>query len=381
MPSVEYYVSLLEDRDRIATVLKAIARTVRPGDVVVEVGCGIGTYALAALRAGAGHVTAIDANPAALAFARELGVAREGGERLTLIEASAEAVELPRRADVVIFEDYGGLGHSPGLRTLLDHVRERLAAPGARYLPAAVDLVLAPTDAPLRTIGPADAPALPFSADALALLRKRSMNDPFAPELDAAALLAEGQVVGRLEPSLGIVRRTPMGAGATASRSGQVTGLIGWIRLDFGGGLLVDNVPAIPTPTYPALAFPFEESLPVGEGERLELTLEAIHGPGPKTLLWQWGVTAEQGSRNGSSINGLPGDLGLLTRGSVQEVPRTTRLLPAVAEVCRQIDNSKTSGEIAHTVYSLYKGEFRDEKAAEAFVLDLLERLRGTTPP
>ncbi|HLH28937.1 MAG TPA: class I SAM-dependent methyltransferase, partial [Acidimicrobiales bacterium] len=256
MHSAEYYVSLLEDRPRISAVLSAVSRAVRPGDRVVEVGCGVGTYALAALRAGAAHVTAIDRNPVALALARELGVARAGGDRLTLLEGPAESVELEPPADVVIFEDYGGLGHSPGLRSLLDHVHRRLAAPGARYVPEAVDLFLAPVDRPLRSVGPGDAGALPFDAAALELLRKRSLNDPFSPDLEGGALAAPGTLAGRILASEELPPRVPMRASLLASRSGEVHGLIGWIRLDLGGGLTVDHPPAIPAPTYPPIAFP-----------------------------------------------------------------------------------------------------------------------------
>jgi SAM-dependent methyltransferase len=378
MNSAEYYVSLLEDRPRISAVLSAVASVVRPGDRVVEVGCGIGTYALAALRAGAAHVTAIDSNPVALALARELGVARAGADRLTLIEAPAESIELEPRADVVIFEDYGGLGHSPGLRSLLDHVRRRLAALGARYVPEAVDLFLAPVDRPLRSIGPGDAGLLPFDAGALELLRKRSLNDPFSPDLDAGALAAPGQVAGRLLPSEDFAPRVLMKTNTVVSRAGNVHALIGWIRLDFGRGVSVDHPPALPAPTYPPIAFPFEEPLAVSEGDRLDLSLEAIYGPGPRTLLWQWTASGPRGVRGGNSANGMPGDLGLLRRGSADEVPRPDPRLAAALEACRRIDGAKSAAEIARSVYSLFKPLFRDEREATSFVLDLLNRLRGT---
>ncbi len=377
MHSVDYYVSLLEDRPRIASVLRAISRAVTSGDNVVEIGCGIGTYSLAALRAGAAQVTAIDANPVAIALARELGVERDGGGRIRLVESRAESVLLFRPAGVVIFEDNGTLGHAAGLPALFEHVRTKMAAPGAKYLPAVVEIVLAPVDRPLRTLQPSEAVSLPFSSDALALLRKRALNEPFAPDFGAETLAAPGQVVGRIVAGEEIPRRVRMSGPVVLSRSCSVTGLLGWIRLDFGDGIVVDNPPSVPPPTYAPVAFPFEEPLRAVAGERLELSLEAVYGPGPKTLLWQWGATGTQGRRDGSSTNGLPGDLELLKRGSTGEIPKAGKLLPAIAEVCRQVDGKKSSGEIASVVYNLYKGELKDERAASAFVLDVMDRLRG----
>jgi SAM-dependent methyltransferase len=377
MNSVDYYVSLLEDGPRVAAFLRAISQTVRPGDTVVEIGCGIGTYALAALKAGAAHVTAIDVNPVAVAMARELGLERDGGGRLRLVEAPAGSVELPRRADVVIFEDYGSLGHAPGLRPLLEHARTRFAAPGARWLPGSVDLLLAPTDRPLRTLGAPDATALPFSPAALALLRKRALNDPFMPDLDAAALAGPGRVVGRLVPGEEFPLRIRQAGSVRMSRTCGVTGLVGWIRLHLGEGLVVDNPPSLPPPTYPPVAFPFEEALPVVEGETLDLALEAIHGPGPKAVLWQWSAQATRGRREGNSTNGMPGDLELLRRGSPAEIPPKGVLFPVVAAVCGGVDGKKPVSEIAKSMYASFKGVFPDEGAAAAFVLEVVEKVRG----
>jgi hypothetical protein len=74
----------------------------------------------------------------------------------------------------------------------------------------------------------------------------------------------------------------------------------------------------------------------------------------------------------------MPGDLGLLRRGSPEEVPRANPRLAAAVEMCRQIDGSKSAAEIARSVYSSYGSVFRDERDAMSFVLDLLNRLRGT---
>ena len=74
MPGVDYYADLLRDRRRIDAFLQAIAAVVRPGDHVLDVGSGLGTFARAAARAGARRVTAIEADPTAAALARELGL-------------------------------------------------------------------------------------------------------------------------------------------------------------------------------------------------------------------------------------------------------------------------------------------------------------------
>ncbi|MEP2579594.1 MAG: hypothetical protein ABJH75_18490, partial [Roseibium sp.] len=55
---------MLGDRTRLEAYDKALARDVRPGDVVVDVGAGCLALTLLALRHGAGHVYAIEGDPA-----------------------------------------------------------------------------------------------------------------------------------------------------------------------------------------------------------------------------------------------------------------------------------------------------------------------------
>ena len=55
-------VKMLNDRARTDAFIRAIEATVRPGDVVVDLGTGTGVLALAAARAGARRVYAIEAS-------------------------------------------------------------------------------------------------------------------------------------------------------------------------------------------------------------------------------------------------------------------------------------------------------------------------------
>ena len=56
------YVGMLNDRARTSRFLAGIAEVVRPGDIVVDIGTGTGVRAIAAARAGAKHVYAIEAS-------------------------------------------------------------------------------------------------------------------------------------------------------------------------------------------------------------------------------------------------------------------------------------------------------------------------------
>jgi 2-polyprenyl-3-methyl-5-hydroxy-6-metoxy-1,4-benzoquinol methylase len=82
----------------------------RPGEAVLDVGCGKGELAHdLALRGGA-HVTGIDVNPSSLAFAR----ARFAAAGVEFVEADARVWQPPRRFDAIV------------LSNVLEHIERRV---------------------------------------------------------------------------------------------------------------------------------------------------------------------------------------------------------------------------------------------------------------
>ena len=51
---IQYYLGILADSERFEAFDLAIGEAVRPHDVVVDLGCGVGTFAVFAARAGVG---------------------------------------------------------------------------------------------------------------------------------------------------------------------------------------------------------------------------------------------------------------------------------------------------------------------------------------
>jgi len=54
---IKYYLGLLKDKQRIEIFREAISKSVSPGDVVLDLGTGLGTFAFFAAKAGATFVS------------------------------------------------------------------------------------------------------------------------------------------------------------------------------------------------------------------------------------------------------------------------------------------------------------------------------------
>jgi SAM-dependent methyltransferase len=142
-------IRMLEDRARTSAFLEAIRRTVRPGDVVLDLGTGSGILALAAAQAGARHVYAIESQPIAEAAAR-LFAASPWADRITLLRGHSLDLELPEQADVLVSEI---IGHDPLGENILEVTADavkRLLKPGARLIPSGLRIFATPVEVPER---------------------------------------------------------------------------------------------------------------------------------------------------------------------------------------------------------------------------------------
>lgn len=137
--SFEEHARMLADVPRTQAFLQAVRTTVRPGDVVVDIGTGTGVLAAAAALAGARHVYAVEAG--AVADVARAVFERNGvTDRVTLVRGWSTEVELPERADVLVSETIGSEPLGERILEVFRDARSRHVKPGARFIPSALEL-------------------------------------------------------------------------------------------------------------------------------------------------------------------------------------------------------------------------------------------------
>jgi hypothetical protein len=142
-------VGMLMDRVRVDQYAAAIAKVVKPGDVVLDIGSGNGLLALLAARAGARKVYAVERSEATRfvnAHAAENGIAGVievvHGDMGTDTEVIAAA--LKEKANVVVGELLGNFGPDEGQQTSY-RAAVPFVRPDATYIPSRCKLLFAPT--------------------------------------------------------------------------------------------------------------------------------------------------------------------------------------------------------------------------------------------
>lgn len=138
---------LLLDPQRVDAHSLALQSAIRPGDIVVDIGAGIGIFSLLACRYGARKVYAIDSKPM-IHLGRELAAANGCAERIEFIQNDSRHVSLPEAANLIVCDVRSALPEQQ-VPVLID-ARRRLLTPGGTLVPRADRLWAAVVHAPAR---------------------------------------------------------------------------------------------------------------------------------------------------------------------------------------------------------------------------------------
>lgn len=128
------YARMMDDSTRMDAYSKAISASVKPGDIVLDIGTGCGLMAFLACRAGARRVHAVETDPA-IRLARQLSKNNGFDDRIIFHHCSSTSLTLADKADVAISDLRGSFPlFGNHIETLVD-VRRRLLREGGILIP------------------------------------------------------------------------------------------------------------------------------------------------------------------------------------------------------------------------------------------------------
>jgi protein arginine N-methyltransferase 1 len=278
---LDFHRGLISDEVRTLAFREAIRATVKPGDVVVDLGSGSGILAFFAAQAGAARVYAIEKQHTADAAAM---LARHNGleDRIVVIHEHSLQAELPERANVLITETLGTLGLEEQILSLTLDARERFVVPDAVILPRGLTIALAPVE-----LGPAFERHVSWWSEPrygvdLAPMRTFASNVIYATDVEPRSRLDSPATL------IDVDLRTNTNADARgeatfqARRDGVFHGFAGWFTATLVEGIRISN--ELPGTTRWQQAFlPLEHPVSVRPGEEITVRLETHDG-----RAWRW---------------------------------------------------------------------------------------------
>lgn len=291
--SIVHHLAMLRDRRRCQAYRQALAATVRPGDVVLDLGSGTGLLGYFALQAGAAHVYAIEQDTATIAGAKQLAAANGYADRITWLQGRSDQLTPLARVDGIVAELFGHMGlEEDALRYTVD-ARERWLRPGGWMVPQSCTVWLAPVEVAVahaqrirwwstRRYGLSWAPAQAETAERAYTLR-----------LTARQLLADGQPLYTVPlttaPAAAVGAALEAAPVYTITRRGHCHGVAGWFSTALTNTITLSTSPQAPRLHWHHTWFPLAVPCAVEPGDQCQVAMTVR--PLLHQLVWSWAVT------------------------------------------------------------------------------------------
>jgi SAM-dependent methyltransferase len=271
---------MLMDKNRCDAYQEAIRRTVKPGDVVVDIGAGTGLLSFFAVQAGARRVYAIEKSGIA-EVAAELIEANGFRDRITLIRENSKKVRLPERCDVLITETLSCFCFDDEniIESIAD-ARERFLKPGGIIILQSAHTFLVPFSSDSFGIGrlvstdQANRPGF-YGLDYRPLAEKFFSERRFV-HASGKPLLALSQPAPCYHVDFRKVTQNP---GKTLipfqiGDDGRLDGFLGWFEALLCEGVTVGNSPYLPINHWRQLYLPTVQQSHYRNGQTILLYLD-----------------------------------------------------------------------------------------------------------
>lgn len=355
---------------------EAIARSVRPGEAVVDLGCGPGIFALLACKAGARRVYAIDTD-GVVDFGRHLAAANGFSDRILFLRGDSRGMHLPERVNVIVADVRGVVPlHSHAIGTL-DDARRRFLAEGGRLIPSRDTLCAAVIEHPEfyeQLVQPwTGIPNLQLTSGLPLVLNtlhkyhlkgKQVVSEPrqwrVLDYANGAAIPAEARV------------ELPITRGATGH------GLGIWFETVLCEGIGFSTQPGETDTVYGHVFLPWLEPVSLHAGDVCSVALHAdLVG---NDYIWQWetNIPASRGRNEvrfkQSTFYGSLFPASVLQKRKQDFVPVLNETGQAERWLLQAMDGSRTLESIAAEAVRLFPQVFRRTEDAVNLAADLAEK-------
>lgn len=283
---------MLTDDIRTQRFKECIERTVRKGDVVIDLGTGTGIMAIWAAKAGAKKVYAFE--EADVADVAKAVIADNCLQNvIEVLRANSMDINISEQADVLIAELVGHFFFEEGIVEYVADVRDRLLRPNGKVIPSDVSVYLAPVE-----LGDSFREIhfwREWSEPTLKAVCHSAANTAYVEWLEPSCLLAREVVAFHLDSSCWSKKVMEAKLESTIERKGFLDAYAGWFDLNLGSNIHIATGPSDPRTHWQQCVFPLERPVQVSPGDRVQLQMQIQpFFPGCR---WTWRISLSD--RNG----------------------------------------------------------------------------------
>jgi SAM-dependent methyltransferase len=363
----------LSDLNRTSLFRRAINAVVKPGDLVLDLGCGTGVLGLLAIRAGAAKVYQVDQSPM-IQVARDVASANGYGQSAIGIHERSGRARLPEKADVVVADQLSYFGIGAGMPEVFNDARRRLLKPGARVIPRRIELFVVPVNFP-EMWGIAGFWEKRHAGLKMSSARSIAFNTVYPTEKSPRRMLAKPARMFSFDLTDLTPERFSAKAAIEVSAAGVMHGLSGWFVAELAPGVIMTNSPFRKSRIQrSAVFFPVEKPLALSKEDRLDITMTAISTQ--NLLSWKVVVFNTKGREKAryvhSTLKGMSLMPGELAKTRPDFVPQLSDWGVARRSVVNLADGTRTLAEIERELFRIHPDLFPSIAQASEYVTKVL---------
>jgi SAM-dependent methyltransferase len=355
---------------------QAIVDAVTPESVVLDLGAGLGLLGFIAAQAGARKVYLVEPEPV-IEVTRNIARAN-GLNNVECIQSTAETLELPEKADLIISVLTGNFLLTEDLLPSLFHARDHFLAPGGRLLPDRGKMMVAPVslaDYYQENVGnwsleqgsahDVESYGIDYSA-----ARTFTANTIYFDAADKfkAQLLAAPSCLLDMDFMTAAKAECDSAVEVTMSEEGECHGWLGWFEMHLGEQWLSTAPDAEPT-HWRQVFLPLEKPLAVKAGQSLGFALQRR-----EYSEWSWRTDFNGQQQRQSTFLSESFTTEILRKKSEDHRPELHDRGRAMQYLLSRFDGSASTGKLADALVEKFSSSFHSREEALRFVKSLVHR-------
>ncbi len=378
---VDEHRKYLADKARISAFRRAIREVVRPGSVVLDLGCGTGILGLLACQAGAKRVYAIDEG-GMIQLAREICQVNGFQDRIVHMKGLSTRVDLPELVDVVVADQIGRFGFDAGVLEYFADARERFLKPGGRTIPSRIDLSVALVEQPAMWMQVEFWSHSPAGFD-FTPARSLAGNTGYPVKYGRRDLLGKPALLVSLNPANSPDAVLGLRASIAATRKGTLHGIGGWFSAQLSEHVTMSNSPLARNPiNRRSVFFPLNRPIVLAKGDQVDIQMSIL--PADLLVTWNvevWGTSKDKRSQTRrvrkfrethSTFQGMLLSQEDMRKTNPDFIPKLTIWGEARRSVLDLCDGRRPLAEVERELYRRHSKLFRSSAEAATFVAEVV---------
>ena len=369
---IKYYLGLLKDIQRIETFREAISKSVRSGDVVLDLGAGLGTFSFFAAKAGAGKVYGIDKKDI-VEIAKELCKINNLQEKVIFYKGYSDKINLPEKVDLIITEMLWSLFISKTTMNSIKGAKEKFLKENGRIMPESVKIYLAPVSNQkvYNEIVSVNEYGIDFTP-----ARKMMINNFHQKLFKKEDLLSEPKIVREINLMNINSDELPIDwRGSFRSLySGIIHGLAGWMDLKLTDDIILSNSPSSKPTVWENIFLPIDKPFNVSEGDTIDVALKTI--PFEGDYEWNWDIILQEKgeSRSHSTFKGFPVPKDFFRKKSLDFIPDISPEGEIIKTILELFNGKRKVRDIAEEIQKRFPNQFKNKDESLSKVERVINR-------